>query len=91
MLVYLQVLHALADLHDRASALVSDDHGLVHDKAANVALQARMGLELSAATLQKGMSTHGKRVQQQHHRGAQCSRRCHLADQRQRRQPTFWR
>ena len=63
---HLQVLHALADLHNRAGALVSDDHGLVHDEATDVALQTKMGIELSAA-LQMRMHT-AHTLQQQPHR-----------------------
>jgi hypothetical protein len=61
--VYLQVLHALADLDDRAGALVSNDHGLVHNEAADVALQAETSSEVSAVHVQPGMSTTSKHMQ----------------------------
>ncbi len=38
---HLQVLNALAHLHDRTSRLVADDHGLVHHEPSYVTLRTR--------------------------------------------------
>lgn len=46
---HLQVLNAIADLHDRASRLMTYHHRLVHDKVAEVPLRLHRRRSIQAA------------------------------------------